>query len=81
MVYGKIFPSKKCDPQGQGNFWPHEDNLNKLGRGPLGDATYQLPYIKALDHKVSDKIFSCIPSISLRKICDPLGRAIFRPGA
>ena len=32
---------KTCDSQGQGNFCPEGGNLNKLGRGPLGDATYQ----------------------------------------
>ena len=26
---------------GQGLFWPQGYNLNKLGRGPSGDATYQ----------------------------------------
>ena len=25
---------------GRGHFWPHGYNLNKLGRGPLGDTTY-----------------------------------------
>ena len=27
---------------GAGPFWPQEDNLNKLGRDPLGDAPYQI---------------------------------------
>ena len=27
---------------GAGSFFPRGHNLNKLGRGPLGDATYQL---------------------------------------
>ena len=40
-------------PLGQGHFWPQADNLNKLGRGPLGDATYQ--NIKALGFVVSEK--------------------------
>ena len=42
----KIFPCfsllslrKTCDPIGQDNFLPQRD-MNKLGRGPLGDATY-----------------------------------------
>ena len=26
----------------QGHSWPKGHNLNKLGRGPLGDATYQI---------------------------------------
>ena len=35
-----------------GPFWPMGHHLNKLGRGPLGDATYQ---IMALGLVVSDK--------------------------
>ena len=26
----------------QGHFWPQGHNLNELGRGPQGDATYQI---------------------------------------
>ena len=37
-------------------FWPQEDNLNKLGRSLLGDAT--LPNIKALGLVVSEKKIS-----------------------
>ena len=29
-------------PRGQVHFWPKGYNLNKLGRGPLGDATYKI---------------------------------------
>ena len=32
---------KICDPLA-GHFSPQRHNLNKLGRGPLGDATYQI---------------------------------------
>ena len=32
--------SKICDP-GRAHFWPQGHILNNLGRGPLGDATYQ----------------------------------------
>ena len=32
---------KICDPLG-GHYWPKGHNLNKHGRGPLGDATYQI---------------------------------------
>ena len=36
---------KLCNPltPGWGHFWPQEPNFNKLGRGPPGDATYQIP--------------------------------------
>ena len=27
---------------GRGHFWPKGHNLNKLGKGLLGDATYQI---------------------------------------
>ena len=30
-----------CDPLG-GQLWPQGHYLNKLGSGPLGDATYQI---------------------------------------
>ena len=30
------------DTRGGALFWPQGYNLNKLGSGPLGDATYQL---------------------------------------
>ena len=33
---------KTCDPLGGAIVWPNGHNLNKLGRGPLGDATYQI---------------------------------------
>ena len=35
-----FFPIYK--PMGQGLFWPQGHNMNKLGRSPLGDATYQI---------------------------------------
>ena len=46
VVLGKIFLHNfiiisLCDPCG-GAFWPHGHNLNKLGGGPLGDATHQI---------------------------------------
>ena len=33
---------------GAGPFLAQGDNLNKLGRGPLGDATYQISKLYAL---------------------------------
>ena len=47
--FPQISLCQTCDPQGQGKIWPEGDNLNKLGRVPLGDA-------KALGLMVSDKI-------------------------
>ena len=44
-VFFSRFPYKSLfktfDPK-RGHFWPKGYNLNKLGRGPLGDATYML---------------------------------------
>ena len=57
-------------PRGGPFFWPQVYNLNKLGRGPLDDATYQIP---RLDIVVSSKIVSCFHYISLCKTCDPRG--------
>ena len=63
-----------CPPE-WGHFWPQEHNLNKLDGGPLDEASYQISRLV-----VSDKnIFSCFPYISLCKICDPRGVAIFGP--
>ena len=44
-VFFHIFPIKayvKYLTHGAGPFWPKGYNLNKLGRGLLGDATYQI---------------------------------------
>ena len=38
--------SKHVTP-GVAHFWPKGHNLNKLGRGLLGDATYQISRLKA----------------------------------
>ena len=40
-----FFPIKdyvKHVPTGVGPFWPQKYNLNKLGSGSLGDASYQI---------------------------------------
>ena len=34
-------------PPGRGHFWSQGYNLNKLGRGPLSDATYQILRLQA----------------------------------
>ena len=43
----------KCD---RGHFWPQEHNLNKLGRGPLDDISYQIA--RLYGHVVSNKKIS-----------------------
>ena len=46
-VFHYISQCKTCDPRG-GAIWSQGHDLNKLGRGPPGDA-------KTLGHMVSDK--------------------------
>ena len=50
-----IFHFGTQDPPPQGHFEHHGHHLNKLGRGPLGNATYQIP-IKALGLAVSEEM-------------------------
>ena len=40
-VFPNIGLSKTCDPKA-GHFGPRDISWTKLGRGPLGDATYKL---------------------------------------
>ena len=68
------------DP-GRGHFSPKGYNLNKLGRGPLGDATYQISrlytvYALWLKTRRFSHVF---PYISLCKTCNPQSGAIFGP--
>ena len=69
-----IFPyislCKTCDPAAN-LFWPQGYNLNKLGRGPLGDATYQISRLWALWFQRRRFFFNVFPYISLWKQCDP----------
>ena len=58
---------RTCDPWGRAIFAPCKGyNLNKLGRGPLGDASYQI----SID-------FSRFLYINLCKAIDPQGGTIF----
>ena len=42
FMFPYISLRKTCDP-GAGHFFlPQRHNMNKLGKGPLGDATYQI---------------------------------------
>ena len=45
MFFFHFFPIKayvKHLTPKRGHFWPKGYNLNKIGRGPLGDAKYQI---------------------------------------
>ena len=52
--------------------------LNKLGRGPLGDATYQISRLYGLWFQTT-RFFHVFRYIGLCKTCDPWGGAIFGP--
>ena len=40
-----------CDPRRQGQFSPHEHHINKLGRGPHGDAKHQISKLFAFQFR------------------------------
>ena len=63
---------KKCDPPERGHFWPQGHNLNKLGKGLLGDATFQISRLWALWFQTRI-FFSRFPYISQCKTCDTPG--------
>ena len=65
-------------PPGWGRFWPQGYSLNKLGRRPLDNASYQISWLLALWFQTR-RIFHVHPYISLFKACDPWNGAIFGP--
>ena len=70
-------PMSNMWPLGWGHFWPQGYNLNKLGRGPLGDATCQISRLLAL--RFQRRFFLVFSYISLCKTIDPRDGAIFGP--
>ena len=61
-----------------GNFRPQGDNLNNLGRCPLGEATYQISRLYALCFQTR-RFFMFFLCISLCRTCDPWGQASIGP--
>ena len=55
-------------------------NLNKVVRGPLGDATYQISRPYALWFQTRNFFHVC-PYINLCKTCDPRAGPFFASGA
>ena len=49
----------KYEPRGRPIFWPQGHNLNKNGRGPLGDTTYQISGFSPCGLTQED--FFCLP--------------------
>ena len=70
---------KTCDPRG-GSFWPQEQNLNKHGRAPLDDASYQISTLETLWFQTR-RFFHVSPNINLCKTCDPEAGPFLAPGA
>ena len=68
---------KNVTPE-RGYFLPQEHNLNKHGRGLLGDAAYHLSRLYALWFETR-RFFHIFPYISQCKICNPRGEASFGP--
>ena len=62
-------------PPGRVHFWPQGHNLNKPGRGPLGDATYQI----SRPCGFREDFFSCFPFYKPIYNMWPPGRAHFWP--
>ena len=77
-IFFYVFPIeayvKHLTPQ-PGHFWSQGYNLNKLGRGLLGDAKYK----GSMPCSFRQDFFHIFPIISLCKTCDPWGRAILGP--
>ena len=42
FMFSLYKPMSNMCPPGRGHFWHQENNLNKLGRGLLGDAEFQI---------------------------------------
>ena len=61
---------------------PQEHNLNKLGRGPLVDASYQIPRLLALlfQTRILFSFFHIYASVNCVK-CDPQGGSFSAQGA
>ena len=65
---------------GAGPFLAQGYNLNKLGKSPLGDATYQISRLEALRFQ-RRRLFHVFPCISLCKtIVTPGVRPFLAPG-
>ena len=59
-----LFLCSNLWPPGRGQFWPHEHHINKLGRGPQGDAKHQISKLYAFQFRGEefwrwDSLFLC----------------------
>ena len=49
--WASLFLCSNLWPPGRGQFWPQGHHMNKLGRGPLEDATYQMSKLYRLQFR------------------------------
>ena len=70
--------AQTCDPRGGARFDLRGHTLNRLGRGPLGDATYQISKLCTfLFQRRRFLKFSVF--VPMFQYCDPRGGVIFDP--
>ena len=69
-----------CDPRGGVSFDPQGHHMNKLGRGRLGDATYQISKLCTFyfQRRRFLKFSFFVPML---QTCDPGAGPILTPGA
>ena len=48
LTYSSLVKADHVPGDSTSHFWSQRHYLNKLGRGPLGDATYQISRLEAL---------------------------------
>ena len=68
----RFYYEKLISPRA-GPFWARGHNLNKLGKAPLGDATYQISKLLALWFR-RRRFFKIIISLDLLMGCNPDGK-------
>ena len=67
-------------PPGWGQFWPHGHHMNKLGRGPLGDATYQISKLWAFFHFQRRKILKSVFFVPILQLVTPKAGPVLTHG-
>ena len=69
-----------CDPLRRGQFWPQGHHMNKFGRGPQGDAIYQISKLKAFQFQ-GRRIFKFSLFIPMFQLVNPEAGRVLTPGA
>ena len=69
-----------CDPHGRGQFWPQKHHMNKLGRGPQGDAKNQISKLYAFQFQ-KRRILKTWFFVPMFQLMTPWVGPISTPGA